>query len=211
MRVLTRILPAVVALAFGPVAMGQLANSSHDLTSTSTGPQAANLISTLTSICLPCHTPHNPISGVTQAEAPLWNHTTTTGTFTTYTTVAGSTAGNVDGPSRLCLGCHDGVTALDAYGGAAGSTLVMTDPGSLGVVIGEDLSDDHPVGVIYPTGGDYIGSGTVTTTGGLRLYSVSGNLRVECQSCHDPHDTTFAPFLRKTNAASALCVTCHNK
>ncbi len=208
MRTSVRLL-SVFVLLLGPIAMGQLTNSSHDLTTGSTGPQALNVIGAA-GICLPCHTPHNPESGVTQADAPLWNHETTSGSFTPYTTVAGSSAGNVDGPSRLCLGCHDGVTAMDSYGGATGSTD-MTDVGGLGVIIGEDLTDDHPVGVIYPSSGQYIAAATVTSTGGLRLYTVDSNLRVECQSCHDPHDTTNAPFLRKSNAASALCKTCHNK
>ena len=35
--------------------------------------------------------------------------------------------------------------------------------------------------------------------------------RVECASCHDPHNTTNGTFLRRTNAGSGLCLTCHNK
>lgn len=34
---------------------------------------------------------------------------------------------------------------------------------------------------------------------------------VECASCHDPHNSTTATFLRKSNAASAVCVSCHVK
>lgn len=33
---------------------------------------------------------------------------------------------------------------------------------------------------------------------------------VECASCHDPH-TTNSTFLRTSNAASAVCLACHNK
>lgn len=203
-----RILPALVLL-MGTSAFGSLANSPHDLTTLSTGPLAANVIGA-NGICLPCHTPHNPESGVVQADAPLWNHEVAlAANFSTYTTLAGNTAGEVDGPSRLCLGCHDGVTALDSYGGATGSTL-MTDPGGVrGVIVGTDLSDDHPVGVPYPVNSEFVAAATVTTNG-LKLYDVGG-LRVECQSCHDPHDTTNAPFLRVSNADSALCLACHLK
>ncbi|MEK6543707.1 MAG: cytochrome c3 family protein, partial [Elusimicrobiota bacterium] len=35
--------------------------------------------------------------------------------------------------------------------------------------------------------------------------------RVECTSCHDPHDNSFGSFLVKPNADAALCVTCHQK
>jgi predicted CXXCH cytochrome family protein len=45
----------------------------------------------------------------------------------------------------------------------------------------------------------------------IQLYSRSGGYFVECGSCHDPHNTANGTFLRKTNAASAVCLTCHNK
>lgn len=35
--------------------------------------------------------------------------------------------------------------------------------------------------------------------------------RVECASCHDPHNTANGTFLRRSNASSALCLTCHVK
>lgn len=41
----------------------------------------------------------------------------------------------------------------------------------------------------------------------LKLY----NGRIECSTCHNPHDNATASFLRKTNAGSAVCYTCHNK
>ena len=34
---------------------------------------------------------------------------------------------------------------------------------------------------------------------------------VECASCHDPHTSDQATFLRTTNANSALCLSCHVK
>lgn len=47
----------------------------------------------------------------------------------------------------------------------------------------------------------------------LLLYTRAGDdlPRVECASCHDPHNTTNGTFLRRTNAGSGLCLTCHNK
>jgi len=74
-----------------------------------------------------------------------------------------------------------------------------------------DLSDDHPVafpwqpglsGIIEPT----LASNQKWPTG-LRLFSG----RMECSTCHDPHDTTNPPFLRMSNAGSNMCRTCHNK
>lgn len=34
---------------------------------------------------------------------------------------------------------------------------------------------------------------------------------VECATCHDPHNAGSGTFLRTSNAASAICVACHNK
>ena len=34
---------------------------------------------------------------------------------------------------------------------------------------------------------------------------------VECASCHDPHNVTNGTFLRVSNAASAVCLSCHVK
>lgn len=45
----------------------------------------------------------------------------------------------------------------------------------------------------------------------IQLYSRNSDYFVECGSCHDPHNTSVGTFLRKSNAASAVCLTCHNK
>jgi len=104
-----------------------------------------------------------------------------------------------------------------------------------------DLTDDHPVGVLYPTtfgpGVDfnpntveevgryrYIENGTTGIGNGradkheVRLYQSGEGYEVECASCHDPHGVPdaggidFIPsFLRISNDGSALCLTCHIK
>jgi predicted CXXCH cytochrome family protein len=80
------------------------------------------------------------------------------------------------------------------------------------------LTNDHPISVTYDdtadTGGAGGASGFValaTVQGGsLPLFGASNN-QVECASCHNPHETGTVPFLRVSNAASALCTTCHSK
>ncbi|MEK7475080.1 MAG: cytochrome c3 family protein [Candidatus Coatesbacteria bacterium] len=142
-----------------------IVNSKHDLgfNSTTTGPKATAAGNT--EKCVFCHTPHRPGRNV-----PLWNHTLTTQTFTFYGSNylqnylaitkpadAALTAGN---RSRLCLSCHDGVTAVGGVynlGGAAttinlsggvgagafpGTSAANLDPVSGGTV---NLADDHPV------------------------------------------------------------------
>ena len=46
----------------------------------------------------------------------------------------------------------------------------------------------------------------------LMLYAdATFNPTVQCASCHEPHGSGNATFLRKSNASSALCLTCHKK
>lgn len=101
--------------------------------------------------------------------------------------------------------------------------------------IGLDLTNDHPVGVTLPdhsqndfrqafglqTGKtqfyDENGNGKADTNE-VRLYYNGTDYRVECATCHDPHGVApsagaemYPSFLRKSNSASALCLTCHVK
>ena len=60
------------------------------------------------------------------------------------------------------------------------------------------------------------GSGTREKTD-MQLYTrtftgATGNqAMVECASCHDPHSSVNATFLRISNASSAVCLACHIK
>lgn len=88
------------------------------------------------------------------------------------------------------------------------------------------LTNDHPVGFIYDatlvnadrTAGGYLTAQLATpdNIGGfvidtkVRLFG-AGKDRMECGSCHDPHDNQHDNFLVKSNVGSALCITCHLK
>lgn len=177
-------------------------------------------------ICVACHTPHN--SSTTVTDAPLWNHTLTTSTFTMYSrsSLDGTITGQPDGVSRLCLSCHDGTVAIDSFGGATGSTF-MTGAANLGT----DLSNDHPISITYNAttaasdGGLHdpittnvtIGSGgDKTRTGSIDTVMLSAGT-VQCSSCHDVHNTFTVPgavgepLLKVSKASSTLCLTCHDK
>jgi predicted CXXCH cytochrome family protein len=186
---------AVAAMAFvAGVARAGIAGSAHDFSDDSwnSGGQ----------ICKPCHVPHNPNPGGSVG-APLWNHTLTTQTFTMYPS-GGTIDGTIDaapsGVTKLCLSCHDGVTNLDAFGGAAGATA-MTGA----AVVGTNLSNDHPVSITYNTADT--GLESAPTDAAVKLF---GN-KVECASCHDVHNAGIAKLLVKANSGSALCLACHKK
>lgn len=144
--------------------------------------------------------------------------------------------------SLICLSCHDGSLAVDSIVNAPGSGYATSGPwygkaaaplhyqlkagaGNCGechtggiahdqdaVYIGTNLSDDHPVGMTYPTAMEDAAFNLPPDldkgwTGSIKLY----NGRVECPSCHNVHDPTVRPFLRESNAQSALCKVCHIK
>ncbi|MFQ5413556.1 MAG: cytochrome c3 family protein [Phycisphaerae bacterium] len=155
-------------------------------------------------ICLPCHAPHN---AEPPGPAPLWDRgASATESYTLY----GGARGMPHAGSLACLSCHDGSTAIDAYGGMQGKMLIQARSGGRTRIGAEhDLNTDHPVGVRYPENRrgfkpvvQVLAAGEVVLPNGY----------VECISCHDVHNQYGgAFFLVKSNARSGLCLSCHNK
>ncbi|MBI5663134.1 MAG: cytochrome C [Ignavibacterium album] len=167
-----------------------------------------------TEICQPCHTPHNADASLT--DAPLWNHQTTTTTFTLYSssTLTTTTIGQPDGSSKLCLSCHDGTVALENFGGTTTGTHFISGEHNLGVT----LANDHPISFIYNTalatadGGLFDPATHTTSLGGTINNDLLIGGKLQCASCHDVHNHYNNPSLLKiSNNGSMLCLTCHNK
>lgn len=214
MKSMMRVIPAVLVICVAGSAFGQIIPGdpgSYPSVSVVNTPHNLNNYPGVNipgnQVCLPCHTPHNAL--LAGDENVLWNHAETGETFVMYK----STAGQPEGPSKMCLGCHDGVTAIDNYGGNGGTGIVITGSANLGA----NLSDDHPIGIEYPTAlpAEYqdpstfdpgIGSGA-----GVRLVQINGVDRVECTSCHNVHNNGLGSFLRVPIQESYLCLQCHIK
>jgi predicted CXXCH cytochrome family protein len=169
-------------------------------------------------ICVYCHTPHGGQTG-----APLWNRAFGAGPYTMYTspTIDMTIAGTPGDVSLACLSCHDGTIGIDVITNAPNSSTATSIGGTLATiyptgpnalkVLGTDLRNDHPIGVTFNTTLDVaFNSQASIVAAGLKFYGASAD-RVECASCHNPHNSTNVPFLRRSNAASALCLTCHIK
>jgi hypothetical protein len=113
-------------------------------------------------VCVFCHTPHNALPNGA-VPAPLWNHAPSTVQLDSYTWAAPANSPIVIddalvGPSRLCMACHDGVTAVDSHGSAGqgnnGNTKLRAanpDPilGGTAKRYIEDLTVTHPIGFLY--------------------------------------------------------------
>ena len=139
-----------------------ISNTPHNLGSTGTGP---NTFSGTGEICVFCHTPHGADNS---ASVPLWNKTLAApASYTTYdslgtTSLDGATA-PVGSVSIACLSCHDGTQAMDTVLNQPGSGATVASyqagvwtgnstPQGI-ALIGQDLSNDHPVGIQYGGGG----------------------------------------------------------
>jgi predicted CXXCH cytochrome family protein len=182
------------------VAQAQVLTSAHNMNTYITG-EGGDPSSTDGQTCIYCHAPHN------RASYALWNRTNNAGgDYTPYDSpTIDMTIGNPGEASLACLSCHDGTIGVDAY---TGSTI----PGGPYTIaagatnVGQDLTDDHPVGITYDPAqdADFDLAANLTLA---KLYTG----QVECGSCHDPHDQTFGNFLIAANTNSALCNDCHIK
>jgi hypothetical protein len=182
-------------------------------------------------ICKPCHAPHFAQSEAVSTR--LWNHKLTDATYELKASNpnpsdpsqagTGTAADDLDRISRLCMSCHDGTVAVDAFGGkTSGDTFVKPENNlskvrdASGTITDSptgknDLTDDHPVGVwavydatstrynnaVTPNSSGTSGSvkaRTKDTTKSLSLYkNASGQYIVSCYSCHNPHGSGITP------------------
>ncbi len=168
--------------------------------------------------------------------APLWNRRITTmAPYQMYASATlNSNCDNTPSPlSLICLSCHDTAAANSAVGAvdfvdthnlvnepnrgdANPNCGTRCHPGGGDPVpeswsIGPDISNDHPISLSYPTPAEdpdfFIPPDLQKGWSDVKLFKG----RIECPSCHNPHDPTNVPFLRKSMMASGLCTTCHNK
>ena len=203
------LLVALVFFATPMLAAGSkqaVIGSQHDLGATGGGP----VKSADTDACDFCHAPHNVLGGVT----PLWDHTLSTQTYTTYTSSTYNSGPQAPsaGSSKLCLSCHDGTVAV----GLTASHGSIATSGSMDAsdILGTNLSSGHPVSMTPVNDGELIASlfSNPPTTRDAAVQLVAG--KVECATCHDPHvpnnDLAVPKFLSRSNANGALCLACHD-
>lgn len=193
-------------------------------------------------ICRVCHVPHDHGAVRYGNQGILWNHEITTKSSwqmyaddpTMIDFIDGTIEAAPTGVSKLCLGCHDGVTALNQYDGktpadagyGGGTTYLMGDYDG-GFVIGNttaSLTNNHPISITYDNTADpqLFDPASATMASGDTVASLLDNGRVECSTCHDVHNRESVAgthLLREKTkgadatgaGASALCLVCHDK
>ncbi len=190
-----------------------ISSSKHNLSATS-----GNAIRAASEqqLCVFCHTPHSTV-----ATSQLWNkQLSSVTTYNLYssdylTSIAYDSPVQINQKSKLCMSCHDGTIALGSVynvpGTSAAGTISMTGgvttmPTASPGYIGTDLTNDHPVGFTFnPAQDPELQSAPAWNS--VKL----DNGRIECHTCHDPHDNTNGSLLRMSQTDAGLCVFCHNK
>ncbi|PLX98843.1 MAG: hypothetical protein C0622_11320 [Desulfuromonas sp.] len=202
-----------------------ITGSPHDL-STATG---SAMVPGEVRLCAVCHTPHHGEDDANADYLPLWSRAAFLDSYIGYQSVTteidpGGTSGYgtvysdpLRGPSRLCMSCHDGDVAIDAYYGSAGGAAGVAtsddlwggwEIGELGYSFanlsgpGDGLSNDHPIGFDYESvvaadnGGDgELHPSTNTFDNGdaiadhLTLDPITLEEVMTCATCHDVHNT----------------------
>lgn len=221
----------VVSVQMGDAAVGRLGDGNgvnshpHNLSNLSSSAVHAAVGET-DQICIFCHTPH----GASASASPLWNRKDPDGPvggFLLYGGALGiktieaadyktdSASGYPNGSTRMCMSCHDGVTAIGTVlngGDIAPSLTSMTANGTV------DLSTSHPVSFVYT-------QPVRDALGGTFLSAPAGWLdssnRMQCTTCHDPHVDTrdgtynlpmWANYTGELNSDSdykSTCNACH--
>lgn len=226
---------AALLIMHASVGLAGVADTKHNLSTSGTGTYKS---ATETEVCKFCHTPHGSIVGT-----PLWNHENTVTTFARFSsaTLVIDTDNtfkyrdDIAGASKLCMGCHDGVTALGAL-----AWVTIADVSPSNYLAATDLRNKHPVSFVYngatvtaitgikgsryglpdADGAAFPGNNTIINSFVAEKVRREG-ARVECTICHDPHtnnasaaDAALLPFwvsssLTGYDSHDSVCVACH--
>lgn len=123
-------------------ATSKVAGGMHDFSASGASPQYHDSGNELNQVCVYCHTPHN--AGKTRL---LWNKATNgnvnfrlyTSSGTLSSVTRNSSALTSDSPSLVCLGCHDGKTAMNVLH-SSGKGITAAAAGLTGYPVGSDLA-----------------------------------------------------------------------
>lgn len=173
-------------------------------------------------LCAYCHTPHHAIAFADLAAngadtLPLWSHAVSNVNYSPYMSASFTQKGGqtmaadpLAGPSRLCMSCHDGITAVDSYYGLPNSNIMRplaAPPYTDMPVISNIGNKSHPIGFAmtdvipgYP-GAMNQDNNILPLTNNSTFFTGSGNAGptiisrlafgalMTCSTCHDVHNS----------------------
>ena len=192
-------------------------------------------------LCNFCHIAHKFSQESSGAPGTLlWNHTLSSAAYTVYSsnymtaTPVAIDPTDLNNPSALCLGCHDGTVAINSnYAAVTGSGVnpvgLLALNGGGYVITPSDQNKQHPINFAYTaalatTNGLLKSPASATSVDGngeIPLYTVGGVAStMQCATCHEPHQNagiltrdfkTAAGAARATMAGWSWCLYCHSQ
>lgn len=244
------LLMAVMAFGFSSAVMAQtISTSKHNLGSGSSGANKVSDTAEICVFCHTPHGGDVSIVGVplwnkrltTGATYSTYSSSTMNAAAANDGTSSNSNTGQIGSVSLACLSCHDGTQAMDNILNAPGSgnydatggttaglgytwTETRSDAdGKLSGIanLGNDLSNDHPIGIQYCGGGYTTGSGTGSCAdsdffaptnaviGGTRVFWVDSGT---APGTRDKGDMILynRTFVGGTVGPSVECASCHD-
>ena len=112
-------------------------------------------------------------------------------------------AGKPDGSSLMCLGCHDGTIALgDIVSRTESAEAARGDTRT-------NYSDGHPVSLPYGPDVNEDGMALKSRDRLPEQVRLDARGKMQCTTCHDPHDDAYGNFLVMEYSDRTLCVACH--
>jgi predicted CXXCH cytochrome family protein len=185
---------ALAVVLVASTAFAGVSNSRHNMNTFIGGTQDAD-------VCYYCHAAHNTSTTV---PAPLWARNAGTATTFYSSNSISVNISSLDAISGACMSCHDGSTDVGVT--IKGDLAPATNNTLSGAVALSDLSNDHPVNLVWVS--TKAGLGSAPLNAAFKLYGASGNL-LTCGTCHAVHDSTIKDFLRVDPAATDFCASCH--
>jgi hypothetical protein len=176
--------------------------------------------------CITCHVESD--FSLSNASKPIWINKTETVEFDTYSrNHLTSQDGFPSGESKLCLGCHDGLSASDDKNIYFSSEEVLNNTISL------SSHNNHPISILYNSASSFKNKSLADPSmepsglGGTIEEDLLEDGKIVCTSCHDIHQMKENEFssnnhfiatdgnnsisMKISNRNSALCLTCHKK
>ncbi|HDZ20985.1 hypothetical protein LCGC14_0254110 [marine sediment metagenome] len=167
--------------------------------------------------CSNCHVPHWAVDPAVDPDAygvPLFSPAQISDGLPTYDLYTSQSfdalatdIGQPDGPSKLCLGCHDGTYSH------------VDDPRA--TFLAGDLKRSHPISFTYDSAlsAKVLNGSLLDPNVALSGLTPAGTIaqdmltadKLQCSSCHDVHKQGIGDYLLRFPSIVTLCKTCHDK
>ncbi len=176
-----------------------LINSKHNL---SVSGQSLAKSGGESDMCRFCHTTH-----ISRPKPAQWRKNDTGQNYILYSSsTIQALPGQPTGASLLCLSCHDGTIALGSSETSLSANSLSMMPNKANLTT--DLSDDHPISFTYNST-LALANRELADPAFLPPSIELEKQKVQCTSCHDPHNQMYDYFLSVSYQYSELCIQCH--